>query len=230
MGTPDYVEGVQDPYDSQVKCWNEDSSTYKQDDEVPPVGIAETYAIFLNAPGHPPRFVWVHELKITAAMAHQPIEKSPVFSKWGEYLGTGGEELEDPGKGPVAEAATSMIEMLEKMNAPKKVHQRVCPRCKEKVFDDTDLFSDVQDCCNPECDGEWKTGCYHCHDSSLINKVDEQRTEVIRQKTHPVVKTFEHEFQLRRDWKVTLELPVGLTEKEAERLSEWVRVLSLQGS
>ena len=147
-------------------------AVFDQGDFVPAVGIAKTYAVRLNAlPSIKPKYLWVHDLKITAVMAHQPIEKAPVFSKWGEYLGTGGEELDVPRVSPVEEATKAMMGVIDKQ---------------------------------------------------VAKDVKPPRESARR------VRTYGHEFQLRDDWKVTLELPIDLTLREVERLSDWVRVLSFQ--
>lgn len=186
MGRPDRVRGIISPYDDTFHCWGEGGNEYLQRESVPPVGVAETYAIRLNAPPkQKPKYLWVHDLKITAVMAHQPIEGKSVFSKWGEYLGTGGGTLQEPRTEPVKRAVKATMDIIDKHARPKE-------------------------------------------DPELPAARQERRTEVVEHKTHPPIPVYRHEFVLREDWKVTLELPTDLTAREAARLSEWVRVLSFQ--
>jgi len=106
----DEVEGILGPYGAQLALWSRDGSIYRQGDSVPSVGMAETYAVRLDAPREtPPRYLWVQRSQITNLMAHQPIEGRSVFDARGRYLGRGGEELED---GTGAEEQVTILDMV----------------------------------------------------------------------------------------------------------------------
>lgn len=45
----------------------------------------------------------------------------------------------------------------------------VCPGCGAGQFEKE------YDCCNDECNGEWGTGCYHCHHPSYYPSKPERR-------------------------------------------------------
>ena len=114
MGMFDTVEGIIDPWDPAFKVWSNELTHYKSGDEVPKVGMADTYAIRINAPaGVKPMYLWVQEGKITNVMAMQPIYQKSVFNKWGKYLGQGGEELDEPGEGPVKMAVDIVTAIKE---------------------------------------------------------------------------------------------------------------------
>ena len=111
MGSYDEVKGVLEPYDAQVKVWDDELRVYEQGDTVRAVGMAETYAVRLNGPPEEPfRYLWVQDLRITATMAHQPLLKASVFDKWGKYLGRGGEELEDRSRNPIEEVLEALTD------------------------------------------------------------------------------------------------------------------------
>jgi hypothetical protein len=113
MGTYDEVEGILDPYGNQFKLWDCEMSIYKSGDAVPNVGMADTYAVWLESPPDQKTcFLWVQEGTITNLMALQPIGGKSVFDKWGKFLGVGGEKLEAPSPGPVAEVMGILSEAL----------------------------------------------------------------------------------------------------------------------
>lgn len=124
MGTYDEVEGILDPYGSQFKLWGCEMAIYKTGDAVPNVGMADTYAVWLDAPPDQKTcFLWVQEGKITNLMAHQPISGKSVFDKWGKYLGAGGEKLASPGPNAVAAVVGILEEVMGQ--SPAETRDRV---------------------------------------------------------------------------------------------------------
>ena len=110
MSGHDEVPGILEPYSSQFQIWEREGKVYKQHELVPSVGMATTYAVWLDAPlGTSVRYLTVQENRITNLMAHQPVPEASVFDKWGKYLGRAGGPLEEPGR--PAEKAVSMIEL-----------------------------------------------------------------------------------------------------------------------
>jgi hypothetical protein len=245
MGTPDHVSGIPDPYDNQFKCWNEESREFSQGDEVVPVGIARTYAVRLNStPGHPARFLWVQDLKITAVMAHQPIVQKSVFNKWGDFLGEGGEVLQEPGDGPVGEAMKPLMEMLnvrvpDASPLPEAMRPDLeCPQCGAKYFGaDGRRPDESYECCNEECKGMWGTGCWHCHHPKFFeNRIDPEDEDNYfddELEDSEEVSAFSGEikiwnFPIRRDCIVRVDLPIDVTAKEAERFAWFVKSLVIK--
>ncbi len=51
--------------------------------------------------------------------------------------------------------------MTKTSQAPSMQKFRFCPGCGAKHPSSRE--EDMADCCNPKCQGEWGTGCYHCH-------------------------------------------------------------------
>jgi len=144
MGMYDEVEGILEPYDRQFKVWNDVGAVYQQGDEVPDVGMANTYAVRLNAPGAPARYLTVQEGKITNLMAHQPVYGKSVFDKWGSYLGRGGEKVDEPGPSHVQEGLSLLEMATPKRPAPAVIYpDGTPPMITHKVHLRADLTIDL---------------------------------------------------------------------------------------
>jgi hypothetical protein len=117
---PDEVLDVLAPYSGFVRVWRMGGCQVRQGTEVPSVGMTGTYAVMLDGVG-PPRFVWVHDNKITAPMAHKPIIDADVFDARGSYLGRGGGVLEAPSTGaPVESLVERVLASQSKTSAAKE--------------------------------------------------------------------------------------------------------------
>lgn len=161
--TSDVIDGIIAPYLPDLAVWGRDGTTYRQGDQVPSLGMAETYAVLLDAPDEAPaRYLWVQRGKITNLMAHQPIEGSSVFDVRGRYLGRGGETLEDVAKNPEDPFRGWISDIV------KRAHEG-----------------------NADAEGPART----------------------------------HQFYLRPDFVVSVELPVDMTTAEARRLADFVLCL-----
>lgn len=90
MGMYDYVEGVPEGCDDQLKLWNCELRTYRLGDRVPMVEGVETYSVRLQGGGEP-HYLLVIGGRITRVGVKSPLEGSPIFSKWG-----GPEDEENP--------------------------------------------------------------------------------------------------------------------------------------
>ena len=118
MGVYSEVEGIPEPYDPQFKLWDE-ARTYRQGDEVPDVGMADTYSVRLEGgTGKATRYLTVQGGCITNLLAHQPVHMKSVFDKWGRFLGVGGARLEDPGPSPLEQALNPIEEALRRARKP----------------------------------------------------------------------------------------------------------------
>lgn len=147
MGMFDQVEGILDPYDSQFKLWHAEGSVYQHGDIVPDVGMANTYAVRLNAPGGvPARYLTVQEGKITNLMAHQAVYEKSVFDKWGSYLGRGGGPLEESGPGPVEEAIALVdaVSLRKTKPKPNVTKPEVAPLLAHRFYLRSDLEIEIQ--------------------------------------------------------------------------------------
>jgi hypothetical protein len=109
MGMYDTLTGVPENYDATVKCWDCTMAEFKVGDAVPAVGIAQAYSIQLGAePTISPRFVIIEALKILTVGAPDPATGTPVFDKWGKYIGHGGKHLARP-ENPMTKALDQAI-------------------------------------------------------------------------------------------------------------------------
>jgi hypothetical protein len=94
VGVERTVPGILSPYSGVLAVWS-GIGEVERGINVGPVGMANTYAVLLDAPpGEPDRFLWVQEQLVTNLMAHQPILANSVFDARGKYLGKGGSDLD----------------------------------------------------------------------------------------------------------------------------------------
>lgn len=119
MGTERTVAGILSPYGDRITVW-EGVGEVGRGMSVGEVGMAQTYAILLDAPqGEPPRFLWVQEGTLTNLMSHQAIAKHNVFDARGVYLGRGGEDL----KFPQSATPSPLTETLRRQDATFNVYR-----------------------------------------------------------------------------------------------------------
>lgn len=82
MGMYDWVKGVPNGYDEQVKCWDCVATSFVVGDAVPSVNGKKSYSIRLNAAdGLPPRYLIIKNNVLEEVGAENSVE--PIFSKWG---------------------------------------------------------------------------------------------------------------------------------------------------
>lgn len=120
----DTVEGIRSPYFKEFGLWGAQGKQYVETDDVPKVGMANTYAVKLDAPASTAlRYLWVQEGKITALMAHQPITNANIYDTQGNYLGRPGQppSASIPPATPVTPAMRQALQSgtFEVQNPPK---------------------------------------------------------------------------------------------------------------
>lgn len=191
----DVVEGIIEPYGNRFRLWGATGKVYQKGDEVPPVGMSESYAVRLESPeGTKPGYLWVSGGHISNLIALQPIYEKAVFDRWGRYLGRGGEELDSAGAGPVAEAVSILEEVTRGKPPPREMAQPMtAPLTARKLPAESEPDSEPEP--EPEVTEEEPAGA------------------------------LQHRFYLRPDFIVKLKLPADLTESEADRLRTFIASL-----
>lgn len=79
---------------------------------------------------------------------------------------------------------------------PEGATRIICPGC-DKVRPDSGteysrvlvqaLWDDYEPCCNPECGGQWGTGCYHCHHPKFWTSAPDDPLRPSRQEFEDIV-------------------------------------------